>query len=59
MLSMCQTLSLALLVLALISRVTAEGVIELTSMNFDSSIKDGSAWLVEFHGKLALYCVYV
>jgi hypothetical protein len=33
------------------SSVAGEGVIELTSSNFDSSIKDGNRWLVEFHGK--------
>lgn len=33
------------------SVIAGEGVIELTSSNFDSSIKDGHRWLVEFHGK--------
>lgn len=28
-----------------------EGVIELTSKNFDKSIKDGNKWLIEFHGE--------
>ena len=27
----------------------SNGVITLTSRNFDSSIKDGSVWLIEFH----------
>ncbi len=26
-----------------------EGVINLTSRNFDSSISDGSIWLIQFH----------
>lgn len=34
-----------------VSFATGKGVIELTFKNFDASIKDGSKWLVEFHGE--------
>lgn len=27
----------------------SEGVITLTSRNFDSSISDGNVWLIQFH----------
>lgn len=41
LLAVCDCLSIA----------AGEGVIELTSKNFDKSIKDGNKWLIEFHGK--------
>lgn len=34
----------------------SNGVITLTSRNFDSSIKDGSVWLIEFHSPWCGHC---
>ena len=55
-----RTLLLFLLTCMLISHVNAgDAVIELTSRTFDSSIKDGSVWLIEFYGVCLCVCVCV
>ena len=35
----------------------SEGVITLTSRNFDSSISDGNVWLIQFHSISPVHCL--
>eukprot|EP00594_Rhizosolenia_setigera_P018810 CAMPEP_0178962364 /NCGR_PEP_ID=MMETSP0789-20121207/14314_1 /TAXON_ID=3005 /ORGANISM="Rhizosolenia setigera, Strain CCMP 1694" /LENGTH=309 /DNA_ID=CAMNT_0020646487 /DNA_START=105 /DNA_END=1034 /DNA_ORIENTATION=- len=35
---------------------TQQGVIQLTSRNFDSNLRDGSAWLIEFYAPWCGHC---
>ena len=54
-------LKLLVLTLTLLSSITSaqnQGVIVLTTRNFDISVRDGSIWLIEFYGSCVSIAIF-